>query len=112
MARPYKRLSEADLEVLWSRWQHGETAVAISDVLGCDKGAVSWHVDRAGGFAPRPRRRAAWHLTLAEREEISRGVACAEGGAHHRPAARTSPLDHQSRDGAPRRSRALSREPG
>lgn len=76
--RPYKRLSEAALEVLWSRWQQGETAVEISDVLGCHKGTISWHVDRAGGFAPRPRRRAARHLSLAEREEISRGVAAEE----------------------------------
>jgi IS30 family transposase len=79
MARRYKRLSPADLELLWSRWQRGETAVEISDVLGCNKDTVSWHVDRTGGFAPRARRRAARHLTLAEREEISRGVAQGEG---------------------------------
>jgi IS30 family transposase len=79
MARRYKRLSSADLELLWSRWQRGETAVEISTTLGCHKGTISWYLARAGGFPPRPRRRAARHLTLAEREEISRGVACAEG---------------------------------
>jgi IS30 family transposase len=78
MARRYKRLSALDLEVLWSRWQRGETAVQISAVLGCDKGTVTWQVDRAGGFVPRPRRRAAWTLSLRDREEISRGVAVAE----------------------------------
>ena len=76
--RRYKRLSTADIEVLWSRWQRGETAVEISAGLGCHKGTISWYVDRAGGFAPRPRRRAARHLTLADREEISRGVATKE----------------------------------
>jgi IS30 family transposase len=78
MARRYKRLSALDLEVLWSRWQRGETAVQISAVLGCDKGTVTWQVDRAGGFVPRPRRRAAWTWSLRDREEISRGVAVAE----------------------------------
>jgi len=79
MARRYKRLSQAEIDVLWSRWQRGETAVEISAVLGCNKGTVSWHVDRAGGLVPPPRRRAARHLSLGEREEISRGVATAEG---------------------------------
>lgn len=78
MARTYKRLSQAEVERLWSCWQRGETTVEISDTLGCHKGTVSWHVGRAGGFAPRPRRRAARHLTAAEREEISRGLATGE----------------------------------
>src|SRR4051812_45244244 len=79
VARQYKRLSPSDIEVLWSRWHQGETAVQISAVLGCDKETISWHVGRAGGLRPRPRRRAARHLTLADREEISRGVAAGLG---------------------------------
>ena len=79
MARRYKRLSQAEIDVLWSRWQRGETTVEIGAVLGCNKATVSWHVDRAGGLVPPPRRRAARQLSLAEREEISRGVATAEG---------------------------------
>ena len=79
MARRYTRLSAADVSLLWSRWQRGETAIEISDVLGCATETVFWHVDRAGGLPPRARRRAARHLTLAEREEISRGLAQAEG---------------------------------
>lgn len=79
MSRRYKLLSPSDVEVLWSRWQRGETAVQISAVLGCNKGTITWHVSRAGGVPPRARRRAARHLSLAEREEISRGVARGEG---------------------------------
>jgi IS30 family transposase len=79
MVRRYKRLSAADVSLLWSRWQRGEPAIEISDVLGCATETVFWHVDRAGGLPPRARRRAARHLTLAEREEISRGLAQAEG---------------------------------
>jgi len=79
VARKYKRLSPADVELLWSRWQQGETAVQISAVLGCDRETVTWHVNRAGGLRPPERRRAARHLTLAEREEISRGLAAGDG---------------------------------
>ena len=79
MARRYKRLTSQDVEVLWSRWQQGEPAVQISAVLGCDKATVTWYVDRAGGFRPRERRRAARSLRLVEREEISRGLAADEG---------------------------------
>jgi hypothetical protein len=67
MARNYKRLSEFDIELLWSRWRQGETAVQIGIALGCDKDTVTWHITRAGGLAPRERRRAARHLSLAER---------------------------------------------
>lgn len=79
MTRKYVRLSPDDVDTLWSRWQQGETAVQISAVLGCHKGTVTWYVDRAGGLRPRERRRAGRALSLAEREEISRGLAAAEG---------------------------------
>lgn len=79
MGRGYKRLSDAEIDVLWSCWQRGETPIEISAVLGCNKSTVSWHVDRAGGLLPRERRRASQSLSLAEREEISRGLACGDG---------------------------------
>ena len=75
MARRYQRLSAAQLELLWTRWRRGETAVQISDLLGCHQATVTWVVGRAGGVRPRQRRRAARVLRLSEREEISRGVA-------------------------------------
>ena len=73
--RPYTVLSPQDIDVLWSRWQRGETGVQISAVLGCHHGTVTWHIARAGGLRPRERRRAARVLRLAEREEISGGLA-------------------------------------
>ena len=79
MSRQFTRLSPQNIEVLWSRWQQGDTAVEISADLGCHNGTVTWHVERAGGLRPRPRHRAARQLTLEEREEISRGVARKEG---------------------------------
>jgi IS30 family transposase len=79
VARKYKRLSPADIDVLWSRWHQGETSVQISADLGCDRETITWHVERAGGLRPRVRRRATRHLTLAEREAISRGLAVGDG---------------------------------
>ena len=79
MSRSYKLLSPQDIEVLWSRWHQGETAIQISTALGCHKGTVTWHVTRAGGVRPNVRRRATQQLTIGEREEISRGVALDEG---------------------------------
>jgi IS30 family transposase len=75
VARQYKKLTPQDVETVWSRWQQGATAIEISAVLGCHKATVSWHIDRAGGLPPRTRRRAVQTLSLADREEISRGVA-------------------------------------
>lgn len=82
MGRRYTRLSPQDVAVLWSRWQRGDTAIEISADLGCHTSTVTWHIDRAGGVRPRERQRAARHLTLSEREELSRGLAAGE-----RPAA-------------------------
>src|SRR5574338_771924 len=81
VARHYRRLTAPDITTLWSRWVEGETAVQISMALGCDKDTITWHVDRAGGLRPRTRRRAAGQLTLADREELSRGLAAGESPA-------------------------------
>jgi len=78
MARRYQRLSAAHHALLWARWQRGETAVQISDVLGCCEWTVTWVVGRAGGLRPRGRTRSARTLQGAEREEISRGLATGE----------------------------------
>jgi IS30 family transposase len=73
-----KQLSPADLAVLWSRWRRGETAVEIGGALGRSKTTITWHLARVGGLPPRARCRAPDALTLAEREEISRGVVAGE----------------------------------
>jgi len=78
MSRPYQRLGPEAVEVLWSRWRQGKTPAQISMELGCHEWTIGWHVDRAGGFPPRARQRAAQHLAFAEREEISRGLAAGE----------------------------------
>jgi len=82
MGRSYKLLSPADITTLWSRWQQGQTPVEISAALGCHQWTVGWHIERRGGLPPRERRRARQALTLAEREEISRGIVAGRPRAH------------------------------
>ena len=79
MSRHYKRLSQLDIETVWSHWSRGQTVLQISDALGCHSTTVSWVIGRAGGLRPAPRVRALRTLSLAEREEISRGLAAGEG---------------------------------
>ena len=67
--------SGPELIDLWERWQAGQTQKQIAVALGCVPSKVFRELSRRGGFAPAVRRRAARQLALAEREEISRGLA-------------------------------------
>ena len=69
------RLGEVERAELWRRWGAGETLTAIARGLGCSGYPVHRELCRRGGFAPAPRRRAPRQLRVAEREEISRGLA-------------------------------------
>src|SRR6187401_945897 len=61
---------------LWGRWKHGQSISSISRALDRrNKTGVQRIVSLQGGFAPSARRRAVSALGLAEREEISRGIA-------------------------------------
>ena len=60
---------------LWRRWQAGESLTDIAQALQRDHSRIYHIVEAEGGIAPPARRRSRLALTLAEREEISRGVA-------------------------------------
>lgn len=60
---------------LWARRKAGENFGAISRGLGKPSGTIHRWVKSRGGVAPGLRTRAARSLSLAEREEISRGVS-------------------------------------
>ena len=60
---------------MWSRWKAGQSLNAIGRALGKDKQVVYFLLARHGGIAPPVRRRSRRALTLAEREDISRGIA-------------------------------------
>lgn len=79
MGRRDRNLSASELEILWKQWTGGDSSLQIAAALGVSKTAI-WHqIRRHGGLAPRPQRRAERALSLSEREEISRGLARAEG---------------------------------
>src|ERR1051326_1200161 len=73
-ARRWK-LSSAQRADMWSRWKAGQSLHAIGRALGKDKQVIHFLLARHGGIAPRARRRLQLALTLAEREDISRGIA-------------------------------------
>jgi IS30 family transposase len=60
---------------MWRLRQQGWTFAAIGAAVDRPLRTVYGVVARHGGIAPQARRRARWTLGLAEREEISRGIA-------------------------------------
>ena len=66
---------EQKLDV-WRRWKAGQTLHEIGRAFGKEHSSIRCLVSRHGGIAPAVRRRALLALTLREREEISRGLAC------------------------------------
>ena len=60
---------------LWERWKSGHCASDIARALARTKGAIHHVLAFNGGIAPVARRRCPVALVLAEREEISRGIA-------------------------------------
>ena len=65
----------AEKTELWDRWQRGESLKAIGRAFGKPSSSIYYQVAPHGGIRPPPRRRSRLALTLAEREEISRGIA-------------------------------------
>ena len=72
----YERLTPEAIDGVWLRMRAGRAAKPTARELGLCTGTVRAYLIRCGGIRPQPRRRAAGRLSLAEREEISRGLAC------------------------------------
>src|SRR5580765_5947539 len=73
--RKPRGLSAEQKAELWKRWKAGQSLNEIGRALGKDHVVVHFVLARHGGIAPPIRRRARRVLTLAEREDISRGIA-------------------------------------
>ena len=71
----YERLTPEAIDQVWLRMRAGQAAKPTARQLGLCTGTVRAYLIRCGGIRPQPRRRAAGRLSLAEREEISRGLA-------------------------------------
>ena len=74
MQRRWK-LSVVQRADMWNRWKAGQSLHAIGRVLGKDHRVIRFLLASHGGIAPAARHRSQRALTLAEREDISRGMA-------------------------------------
>ena len=111
MGRKYSRtrVTAAESAELWERWKKGEGLHAIGQAMGRGHTSIFAHLRPSGGIRPPARRRSIRALTMAEREEISRGIV---GGQSVRAIARAlgrsaSTVSREiSRNGGSRRYRA------
>lgn len=69
------RFSGEQQERIWDGWRGGESLGLIAGEVGSTRPRVARLLRASGGIRPVPRRRRAGHLSLVEREEISRGIA-------------------------------------
>jgi len=68
----YTAAQKADI---WERWQRGESLTSIGRLFERPSSSIFNMLSPTGGIRPPPRQRSRLSLTLAEREEISRGLA-------------------------------------
>ena len=72
--RKRRYFTQAECEFMWDRWQAGDSLHEIARLLDRSHGTVAGQISRTGGIRPVPRSRSSRALSLAEREEISRGI--------------------------------------
>ena len=72
-----RRLTDAQMAEVWARRAAGETGTRIARHMDRYTSSIRDYIHEAGGIRPRPRKRSRIALSLAEREEISRGLAAA-----------------------------------
>ena len=72
--RKRRFFTAAESADIWDRWRKGEGLKSIGRVFGKTSSSIFAHIRPSGGIRPSPRRRSRLALTLAEREEISRGL--------------------------------------
>lgn len=77
MGRHSTLTSEQRREV-WRRWKSGEAAAQIAAALAISRFPIEHALVKAGGIAPRERERSERHLSVRERESISRALAAGQ----------------------------------
>ena len=70
--------TEEQKALMWERWQKGDSLQKIAQLFDRNHSVVQGILVRTGGIRPAPRHRSKLALTLAEREEISRGVVAGQ----------------------------------
>ncbi len=66
--------TETDKALMWDRWQKGESLNSIARLFDRHHSAIQGVLARTGGIRPPEKKRSRLALSMAEREEISRGV--------------------------------------
>lgn len=72
--RPRRYFTDSEMALVWDWWRKGESLNAIARNLDRKHSTIQGALARSGGIRPAKRRRSRLALTLAEREEISRGM--------------------------------------
>ena len=75
--RKYRKrahFSEAEKMMMWDRWQQGDSLHTIARLLDTSHTSVRRNLVLTGGIRPPRRTRSSLALSLAEREEIARGI--------------------------------------
>ena len=75
MARKPFRLTPVQVDEVWSRRQSGQAVKVLAREMRLNATTVRDLLRRSGGIRPVPRQRSELRLSVAEREEISRGLA-------------------------------------
>ena len=76
--RPRIYYSDSQKELMWDRWQKGESMNAIGRLFDRGHSSIQRILLEMGGLPPAPRKRSRLSLSVAEREEISRGVVAGQ----------------------------------
>jgi IS30 family transposase len=71
----WRRLTAQEHQELWCRWERGQAVSEIARALSRWPNAVQGFLQTHGGSRPAARVRAKGHLSLQQREEISRGLS-------------------------------------
>ena len=72
-ARIYYKKEQID--IIRDRWQKGDSLNDIARIFDRGHSAIQKVLYASGGIRPSERKRSKHSLTLAEREEVSRGLA-------------------------------------
>lgn len=73
--RPRICYIEEQKALMWDRWQKGESPGSIARLFDRGPSSIQRILAESGGIRPARRRRSSRSLSLAEQEEISRGLA-------------------------------------
>jgi len=76
--RPRIYYSSEQKNLMWDRWQKGESLHSIARLFDRHHPSIQRILSETGGIRPPTRSRSRLSLTLAEREEISRGLVASQ----------------------------------